>query len=174
MMSKADKVRIVLECHHAFRVNLGQREQILQDIWDSITQSCVEIIEDQVWEGLAHWIYFIFEVMSQHDIGETEISCRSERQMADNHTVWLSSGFVKNDHICEVVGLANLDQVFQDEASSINPNGIRYNKFQFFLKLGKSLTGISTCSDKNFWITIFSFFIFIIDMWTGCDSFVVC
>lgn len=68
VMTEADEVRIILKSHHSFAVNLGQGEEIFQNVRDAVTKARVEIIEDHMWVGLTHWIDLVFEVMSQHDV----------------------------------------------------------------------------------------------------------
>ena len=111
-MSEADKVVSVCESHYALGVNFGHGQDVLQDIADPITESGIEIIEDQVWVSFAYGINFVLEIMSQHYISEAEICCWSVRHMTDDKTIWFTSRLMYHNQVCEIVRLAYLDKFF--------------------------------------------------------------
>ena len=111
-MSEADKVVSVCESHYALGVNFGHGQDVLQDIADPITESGIEIIEDQVWVSFAYGINFVLEIMSQHYISETEICCWSVWHMTDDKTIWFTSRLMYHNQVCEIVRLAYLDKFF--------------------------------------------------------------
>ena len=66
--------------------------------------------------------------MSKHNILESNVYGGSDREMGDDHAVWLSSVLMKNDHIGEVFVSAEVDEVFQNIATSVDSFGVgHYN-----------------------------------------------
>lgn len=50
---------------------------------------------------------------------------------------------MKNDQVCEVIGLADLHEVLQDVVTSVDSDGIWDDQLHLFLELNESLTGTS-------------------------------
>ena len=50
--------------------------------------------------------------MPEHDILKSNVYGGSNREMGDDHTVWLSSVLMENDHISEVFVSTQIDEVF--------------------------------------------------------------
>lgn len=69
VMSEADEVLIILERNHSLAVHFGQRENVFQDVRNAVAQSSVEIVENQMRIGLAHWIHLVLQVVSEDHIG---------------------------------------------------------------------------------------------------------
>ncbi len=67
--------------------------------------------------------------------------------MTHDHAVWLATGLMQDNQICKVIGLCDLYQIFQNEATSVNSNSIRDNKFHFLLKLSQPLACIARCGN---------------------------
>lgn len=64
MVAEADEVLIILEGNDALAVYLRQREEVLKDVGNSVSQTGVKVVEDHVREGLTHRIYLVLEIVS--------------------------------------------------------------------------------------------------------------
>jgi len=99
MVSEGYQVVGIGKRDDSFALNLGHREQMLQDVYYSLSQSCGEVVEDQVRVDLRHVRQLLIDVVSQNHILQPEIDSRPDRQVADNHPVRLSSMLVQYDHV---------------------------------------------------------------------------
>jgi hypothetical protein len=90
--------------------------------------------------------------------------------MADNKTIWFTTGLMQHNEVSKVVSLADLDQVFHHVTTSVDTKRVRKNQLELLLEGNKSLRWVSTSSNEKFRISIFGRLILIIDMRTRQNS----
>jgi len=82
----------------------------------------------------------------------------------DNQTVRLTSCLVDHNQVREVVSLADLDQVLQHVATSVDPGRVGNDDFELFLESGETLARVATCSDKQLGVLVLGILIFIVNV----------
>ena len=69
-----------------------------------------------------------------------------------------------HDQICEVVRLADFDEILENVAASVNTRGVRNDQLELFLESDKSLTRVATRCYQKFGVAILSFLIFVVNV----------
>lgn len=174
MVTETNEVIVIVEGHESLCLNLWEREQVLQDVRDPLAKVRVEPIEDHVRICLGHWVNLIFQIMSQNNIGQSKVCGRSIWEMAYNKSVGLTTSFMQQDDVGEVVRLRDLDEVLEDVATSVDSYRVGDNDLDFLLELGEPLARTPRSSDQDLGIAILRHFIFIINMGSSRYSLVIC
>ena len=93
---------------------------MLNNVTDTVAEAGLEVVHDQMREGLANGVNLILQIVAKDNIVETEIGGWAIRHVADDKTIRLTSGLVDHDQVREAVGLSNLNQILKHVATTID------------------------------------------------------
>lgn len=137
---------------------------MLQYVNHSLTQCGAEIVENQVRVDFWHVRQLLVNIMSQDDILQAKVYCRPNREMRDNHTIWLASMLMENDHVSEVFVPAQIHQIFQHIPTPVDSLSIGHDDGHFFQELEKPGRRVSRSGDQDLWVSVEHVRILIIDV----------
>lgn len=75
--------------------------------------------------GFGHGVQSVVDVVSQDDVLQAEVGRWAQGQVADYHAVGLASVLVQDYHVRQAFGLAEVHQVVDDVAASVDAFGVR-------------------------------------------------
>jgi hypothetical protein len=154
----------IVKCDHSLALDFGNRENMFQNIGDSLAKLSAEIIENQMWVNFGHVRQLLVYIMPENYILQSEIHSGANRQMADNHAVRLPSMLMQNHNICQVFIPGQPNQILYNVSSSVDSFGVGQNDRHFLQKLSKARRGISRCGDQNLRIGIERVRVFVVDV----------
>ena len=73
MVSETYHIVIVGEGDYPLGVRLGHGEQMLEDIFNSLSQWGVEVVENQMGVYLRHILHFLLYVVTQHYVLQPKV-----------------------------------------------------------------------------------------------------
>ena len=69
VVSETNEIVSISNSHYSLRINLGLREEMFQNIADSIAKSRVEAVQNKVREGFRDSVNLAFKIVTKYYIG---------------------------------------------------------------------------------------------------------
>lgn len=102
--------------------------------------------------GLWHVRYFLFDIMSQHDVLQAEIYGGTDWKMTEYHAIRDPPMLMKNNQIRQIFTLAQFHQILHYVRSSIDTFGIGDNNGHLFEELKQTIGGIPRGCHTDLWV----------------------
>ena len=84
VMPKGNKIIVIPECDHPFRIGPGHGKQALENVRRSSTQGCRKIVQYNVRICFTHRCRWRIQIMTQDRIRKREKGGRTKRQVTDH------------------------------------------------------------------------------------------
>ena len=98
---------------------------MFQNVTDTIAEAGLEVVHNEMGEGLANRVNLILQVVAKDHIVETEVGRWAIRHMTDDKTIGFTSSLMHHNQISKGVSLGNLDEILEDVATSVNSSRVR-------------------------------------------------
>ena len=116
---------------------------MLEDLLDAQTEFGCEVAEDDVWEGFAHWLGLLPEIVPHDSVLYPEVYRRSNWHMRDDQPIRLPAMLMQQHQIGDSLIEGDVRELLKQEGSAVESDRVRENNTHLFGELEKPRTGVA-------------------------------
>jgi hypothetical protein len=148
VMSEGNKVLSSKQRNYSLGVIINWSwEKILKNCLDSLSDSIVEIVEDQMRIGQGDSVFGVLNIMSHYNIGKSQVNSGSYWEMTYDQSIGDSFVLMDKNYIRKIFIFGNLVNVLNLIGSSINLARVGKYGSYFFVEPFESVGRVSRSSD---------------------------